>query len=49
MEKYNYDNTTNNFARSLGYDLMVVWDNDEYNSKLEKSIKLIENKIKKNE
>lgn len=47
MEKYNYDNTKNNFARSLGYDLMIVWDNDEYNSKLEKSIKLIENKIKR--
>lgn len=46
IEKYNKDQTKNNFARSLDYDLLVIWDKEEYTGKVKKCKELIEKKLK---
>ena len=45
LEKHKKDKEKNDFARSLGYDLLVVWDYEEFESKLKKCIELIKKKI----
>lgn len=45
LEKHKKDKEKNDFARSLGYDLLVVWDHEEFESKLKKCIDLIKKKI----
>jgi len=45
-DKHNSDQTKINFAKSLGYDVLIVWDTEEYETKAKKCIEFIENKIK---
>jgi hypothetical protein len=45
-EKHKKDEYKNNFARSLGYDVIVVWDSDEFEYKKNKCIELINKNIK---
>jgi hypothetical protein len=46
LDKHKKDMEKNDFARSLGYELLVVWDYEEFESKLKKCIELIKKKIR---
>jgi hypothetical protein len=43
-EKYKKDKEKNDFAKSLGYDLVVVWDHEEFDYKSKKCKELIKRK-----
>lgn len=44
--KHMIDENKINFAKSLGYDLLVIWDTDQYDKKLDECFKFIIKNIK---
>jgi very-short-patch-repair endonuclease len=45
-EKHKKDEVKLNFARSCGYEILVIWDMQEYENKIKQCLDLIVNKIK---